>query len=261
MYINKKIDMYVYLCDDGSTDGTSEHIKMNYPQVVLVYGDGNLFWAKGMAKAMGEAINAEYDYYLMVNDDVEFFDDMIETMMRSYKKCEICAQLVAIVGATKDKFTDEWTYGGQIWNKKLVHERYDSVFPADNCPECNMTNWNCFLIPEKMIARLGAIDDYYEHAKADNDYSNRIINSGNKIFVADRYIGTCQRNSLVETWRDTSLGLRKRFKLVSKPNGLPFRSELHYCIKFHKWTALIWFLKRYVWIVISYVKCKVMKND
>ena len=36
---------HVYLVDDASTDGTSEAIKQNFPQVNIIQGNGNLFWS------------------------------------------------------------------------------------------------------------------------------------------------------------------------------------------------------------------------
>lgn len=250
----RNIELDIYFCDDGSTDGTSEEIREKYPAVHIIQGTGSLFWAKGMHAAWVEAEKTFHDFYLMVNDDVDFYDDMICSMLDSYEQSKSRAELVAIVGSTEDRNNGSWTYGGQNWNKKIRHEKYDAVLPDISCPECNMTNWNCFLIPEIMVKSLGIIDDYYEHAKADNDYSNRIVNSGNKIFVAKKYVGICQRNSLKNTWRDTSLPLRRRLELVKKPNGLPIKSELYYCKKFHGIMWPIWFAKRYVWIYTSSLK-------
>lgn len=249
------IQLDIYFCDDASTDGTSAQIEKEFPEVHIIRGAGNLFWAKGMHEAFGEAVKTQHDFYLMVNDDVDFFPSMLKDMLDSYFENENKAKLIAVVGSTEDG-NGNWTYGGQIWNKKFLHERYDSVMPAETCNECNMTNWNCFLIPEKMIKNLGMIDGFYEHAKADNDYSNRIINSGNKIFVAKRYVGICQRNSLKGTWRDTSLPLKKRLELVQRPNGLPIKSEVYYCKKFHGKAWPFWVAKRYIWIFISALKKK-----
>ena len=38
------LDINIYLVDDGSTDGTSEAVKKNFPQVNIIKGDGTLFW-------------------------------------------------------------------------------------------------------------------------------------------------------------------------------------------------------------------------
>ena len=64
-----KIDLNVYLVDDGSTDGTSEAVKKNFPQVNIIKGDGTLFWNGGMRVAFSKAMESEHDYYLWLNDD------------------------------------------------------------------------------------------------------------------------------------------------------------------------------------------------
>lgn len=41
----------VFLVDDESTDGTSEAIKSEFPEVSIIKGDGSLFWNRGMYTA------------------------------------------------------------------------------------------------------------------------------------------------------------------------------------------------------------------
>ena len=55
--------------DDGSTDGSSEHLRTNYPEVVLLHGDGNLWWAGATNRGIEWAIQHGYDYVLTYNDD------------------------------------------------------------------------------------------------------------------------------------------------------------------------------------------------
>lgn len=68
-------NLQVYMVDDGSTDGTGDAVKVSFPQVNVIRGDGNLFWNRGMHMAFSKAVEVGYDFYLWVNDDVEFDED------------------------------------------------------------------------------------------------------------------------------------------------------------------------------------------
>lgn len=249
------IHLSYYVCDDGSTDGTAGEIREKYPDVNIIRGSGNLFWARGMAAALDAAKGAKNDFYLMANDDVDFFDDAIEILLDSYyqKKDEMCS----IVGSTKDAQTHQHTYGGLMWNGKAHPEIAVPVYPNADCPECNQTNWNCFLVPVKVYEEVGEIDRTYEHSKADFDYSNRICQKGLKIYVARDYIGTCSRNSTKNTWRDVDLPLRKRLILLHRPNGSPWRSRWHYCKSYYGGWAVYKFLLPYAHIVSSSIKRRI----
>ena len=37
-------DFKVIVVDDGSTDGTANMITREFPETILLFGDGNLFW-------------------------------------------------------------------------------------------------------------------------------------------------------------------------------------------------------------------------
>lgn len=55
--------------DDGSTDGTTEAIRHLYPEVIVLSGDGNLWWTGAIKKGMEYAINQGAKYLIWLNDD------------------------------------------------------------------------------------------------------------------------------------------------------------------------------------------------
>ena len=82
-----KPDVDVFCVDDSSIDGTPEAIAQKFPQVHLIHGDGSLFWCRGMNLAWAKAKeNADYDYYLWLNDDLFLYDNAFDEILN-------CSQL------------------------------------------------------------------------------------------------------------------------------------------------------------------------
>ena len=57
------------VADDGSTDGTSDAIREQYPAVVLLHGDGNLWWTGAIVRGMAEALERGSELIFWLNDD------------------------------------------------------------------------------------------------------------------------------------------------------------------------------------------------
>src|SRR5690606_34720740 len=85
--VNSKIDIVIYLTDDGSTDGTSDAVQESFPETIILQGDGNLFWANGMIKSWSEAIKDNFDFFLLLNDDTELFENSLEVLLSTHLKC------------------------------------------------------------------------------------------------------------------------------------------------------------------------------
>jgi len=238
----------VYLCDDGSTDGTGNIVRELFPNVNIIQGDGELFWARGMEMAFSEAKKIHPDFFLMVNDDVTFYNNMLEVMLNTYNNAFEKSGLISVVGSIQDPKTKEWTYGGKLWNKKRYKDIKSIVYPEKEFANCDLANWNCFLLPFKLAKKVGNIESKYSHAMADYDYSIRILKAKGKIVVASDYVGTCSRNETKGTWQDLTLPLLKRYKLLHKVTARPIKSYIHYCKVAYGKRWLYWFCLQYIWI-------------
>lgn len=260
---NEEVNLKIFLCDDGSTDGTVTSIKQSFPEVNIVLGNGNLFWAKGMNLAFSKAKSYKADFYLMVNDDVNFKENMLKSLLEAYEHASNSNQDVAVVGSIQDAVTGEWTYGGKKWNKKWFKDTKSKVYPVYPYVNCDLANWNCFLLPESLSEKVGDIENRYAHAMADYDYSIRILKVSGQIVTSGEYVGTCSRNDITGTWQDLSLPLSKRYKLLHNRTARPMNSYIHYCKVAYGHTWLYWFLLQYIWIAktsFSY-KIREFKNE
>ena len=62
-------DYQTILVDDGSTDGTADVMREQFPQVKILSGDGSLFWTGAIELGMRHAYAAGASSFVWLNDD------------------------------------------------------------------------------------------------------------------------------------------------------------------------------------------------
>lgn len=231
-----------FICDDRSEDGTYERLQDMLPGHVVIQSNGKLFWCKGMYTVMKMAVEDSYDYYLMINDDVVFFENALETMFSSYYKV---GKSCGIVGATKAINSENYTYGGRDKEEKII-------LPGEKGRECIWANWNCFLIDREIVENVGIIDGKYQHAWGDFDYSFRMHKKNYKIYVADKCVGRCDQNSTKGSYRDKTVKKTIRLKKLFAPKGAPFYSYMRYHIRTRGKCGILLYLYGYA-SMIGYI--------
>lgn len=236
---DSSLSMQYIAVNDGCTDGTAAMLdqfgKDKDRGITILKGDGSLYWAGGMRKAMKYLRDKEVsaDYVLLINDDVEFVDGALNYMLKEIKKhSKSC-----IVGATRDD-NGKTTYGGIRYDMKRVKDTGIDV--NDSNLKCDVANMNAFLIPYDAFKKAGVFDKHYKHAMADYDYSFELRRQGYHIFMTGKYVGVCPQNSRRGTWQDTRLSRRERVKLKESPKGLPAKEWFYYLKKNFGIRQAIW---------------------
>lgn len=215
------------ITDDGSTDGTAEmlaELQKSY-HISVIAGDGKLFWSGGMHRAIEYALKEKEktDYYVLVNDDVSFFEDVLKDTIEKSR----VLQNAVVAGATCDE-KGGYTYGGICYHTKGVS--YDMVMPGEN-NRCDTFNCNFVLIPQVVFLSAGNFDEHYRHSMADFDYGLRIKKLGYQIYSTEKYVGICKRNLKKGTWQDNTLPRKQRLKNKELPKGLPGREWFYFLNK------------------------------
>lgn len=227
------VEIEFYICDDNSTDGTVESIKKIAPHAKIYVSEGNLFWCRGMYQAMLMAVQKKHDYYLMINDDTLFEEDALSKMLESIR---IVDEPCGIVGSMKAIDESTITYGGQNFVKKIKLGKSQFVLPSEKPKECDIANWNCFLLPQTIIDDVGLVDPKYEHGLGDFDYSLMMRKKGFRIYTAIGYIGRVNRNSVDGTYMDKKLSIKERICKLFSRKGRPYKSEFYF---YHKHYGLL----------------------
>lgn len=242
---NPTIRFSFLVADDQSTDGTAEAL-LQMPEVTLLRGNGQLFYSGGMRLAIAAAkeLEASYDYCLLFNDDVDFYEGAIEDL------CKKEGSRIW-VGPTCDA-QGQLSYGGVVreskWRPKTRILRADT---PEGCV-CDTFNANCVLIPWNIFLQLENIDSVYTHSMGDFDYGFAAGRKGFEIRVSDQFAGMCSDNPIQNTWRNRELSRKERLLRKETPKGLPAKEWFYYLKKnYHVVTALIYSAIPYLRILLK----------
>tara|TARA_B100001123_G_C15269713_1_gene1009824 strand:- start:978 stop:1835 length:858 start_codon:yes stop_codon:yes gene_type:complete len=244
----EKIELKVFLVDDGSTDGTRQAVNDLFPNVIIIEGNGNLFWARGMELAWKEALKTKekFDYYLWLNDDVYLFDTAIKELLKTQRK-----NTEIIVGSVCDPVTKHRTYGGWKLASKFIRPFRLKIININGKPqEIDVFNGNVVLIPNTAYLKIGIIDKIFKHAYADIEYSYRARRHGIIMLLAAKYVGECPSHTLdYEAYKKLSLfkKISNLFERKVKPPGDWFRMS-------YKYGGLFWPVHFFIGYIKSIIK-------
>lgn len=225
LYAQLPLDGYqvdVYLTDDGCTDGTSEAIRKQFPQVHIIHGDGTLYWNRGMHTAWQEAAKKDYDFYLWLNDDTFVYSNMLSSLLHA---SGIKKNKAILVGATQSTNHRQSTYGGRLSNGEIAEVN-------GNLVSIQHFNGNIVLVPKYVYKKIGNLDYYFTHSKGDFDYGLRAGKAGIEMYQIGTYLGECNIHENLNVWCNPQKKFKQRWKMLHSPAGI-MPKEIFYLDKRH----------------------------
>jgi GT2 family glycosyltransferase len=223
--IPENVNLEVYLTDDASSDGTAEAVKTNFPQVKLFAGSGSLFWAGGMRNSWTQALTANADFYLLLNDDTLLAGNAISELLKYSAAGNDNSRTAAIcIGSTVDQSTGEISYGGKkLRSKTRIHS--DVVYSNTEYLDCDLGNANIMLVPGEIVKKIGILSNSFTHSLADYDYTLRAKKAGFKVLVVPGILGHCVDDH-GNNWKSANVSLKERIRYLKSPKGLAYSEYL-----------------------------------
>ena len=184
------IDFEVIVSDNGSTDGSIEMIKREFPQVILIENNANL----GFGKANNVGYNqSKGKYIFLLNSDTILLNNAVKIFVEEINKqndkigCIGC-KLIGLDG----NYTHSYGNYPTLWNElfrrpllfisklKLANEGFDSqpIIPIDNgCFIVEYVTGADLFIKRSVIERCGLFDEdffmYYEETEMQYRYRKK----------------------------------------------------------------------------------------
>ncbi len=240
--IKKNLSLEIFVVDNGSTDGSAEEIKKQFPQVHLILNKENTGFTGGNNKAIRKAIANNADFVWLLNNDttvekyslvelVDVFDD--PTVGIASSKIYFMKGYEFHHARYKDKERGKviWYAGGMIdWNNvygshrgvdEVDHGQYEDIIETDFATGCSM------MMTRKCVETVGVFDDRYFAYLEDMDLSLRVKNLGWKIlYVPTSIIWHKNAGSTDRPGNDFHQYYMTRNRLIFGLTYAPFRTKI-----------------------------------
>lgn len=220
-------DLQTVLFDDASTDGTVAAVLDEFPDTIVVAGDGTAFWNRGLHAAWTRALDLDVDAYLWLNDDVALDADGLSRLNDAWGRMAAtpAGARFILVGSTRG-CEGALTYGGNRVEPSPFALRFRIHQPEADLAQIDTFNGNIVLIPREVVEEIGINDPAYHHNLGDIDYGLRASRGGIAVRLLEGTLGICEANEAKKRhgFGSPYLSVREQWRKVNTHHGLPFAS-------------------------------------
>ncbi len=204
------LNIGVVILDDGSTDGTSEAIREQFPNVDVVHGTGDLWFTEGTNVAVRGALEKDPKYILQINDDQVFDADSLRYMVETAERYPrtVVGSLLLLWDVPHRLFQtapvwDTWAGGWRHWYSQTIWTIPQRPWKVD------IIVGNCVLVPVAAINEHGLMNSKRYPNFGDAEYTPRLKRAGWQLVIDPRARVFCQPNTPPS--RLSKMSLRKMY--------------------------------------------------
>lgn len=199
----------IIVVDDGSTDGTSNYLKKNFPEVKVLNGSGSLYWGGAINFGVKHVLNIcdIQDWILIVNNDVELTTDAVSVLINFSKKKKRKVLLGSLTLSAKDRKTiiksgtiiENWFLN----RTNHIYKGLDISQITNKSPvKVDLLTGRCLLHPVEIFKKAGNYDSKnFLHYGADDEFSFRVKKYGFECMVCPNSIvylkSTCKKKKIL----------------------------------------------------------------
>ena len=161
--------------DNGSTDQTVHHLRINYPHIRLIENRANLGFGRANNIGMQIAMTEGYDFVFLMNQDAWVNKDTIGTLVNLCQKHPEYGILSPVHLTASEKTLDPGfaSYSQIKGIAKLPSHK--EIVPL------SFVNAAFWMIPVSVLKKVGGFCPLFYHYGEDKDYVNRLHYHGYRI--------------------------------------------------------------------------------
>jgi GT2 family glycosyltransferase len=175
----------IIVVDNGSTDGTVDAVREQFPNITLIPTGANLGFTGGNNVAIRYALDKGSDYIMLLNNDTIVAPDMIDMLLRAMDQ----DPALGVVGPLIYYFDQPevvWSAGGSIdWQRGITHmtgigEEDKGQFGQE--PRYVDFVTGCALLARRAVwEQVGLLDDHFFMYYEETEWCVRVNRAGFKI--------------------------------------------------------------------------------
>ena len=168
------IPLDTIIIDNGSTDGTQDFIKEKFPEMKFIQSDKNLGFGKANNIGMQYALDNDYDYIYLLNQDAWIFPDTIQILIDCHKRNPQYGILSPFQIEANMRHMD-FNFNTYICSrcKDFVDDVYlNTLQEIYSVPMVMAAHW---LISKKCLQIVGGFSPSFPHYGEDDNYIQRAL--------------------------------------------------------------------------------------
>jgi GT2 family glycosyltransferase len=184
----QRLKMEVFVVDNGSTDGSKDAVRAEFPEVIFIENRLNL----GFAKANNQAMRlSKGKYILLLNPDTQVKEGAIDTLkafMDIHPEAGVVgAQLLNSDGSKQNSIANFPSLATELLNKSLLRWLFPGRFPGKERTysepiKVDSVIGACMMVRREAIEQVGLFDEDYFLFLEETDWCYRFGRAGWKIY-------------------------------------------------------------------------------
>lgn len=191
------LEVKIFVVDDGSTDGTGDAVRDQFPEVTLIRGDGTLHYAAGTNRGIEQALKWGPEFIVTMNDDAVFHEQFLQRLVSTARNNEhsIVGSLLLLWDEPHRVFqvAPSWNTWAGGW---VIPEDLTGFSVPKEAFDVEVIVGNCVLFPVEAVRQCGLMNEKsFPHGWGDAQYLMTMRKAGWKLLVEPKSLVWCEPNT------------------------------------------------------------------